>query len=255
MATETFDRHTRIIDALREQRRISTRALSQRFDVSEVTIRKDLAALEKQGWLQRVHGGAEALRTPQPEQSFAERRHLHAREKERLAEAAAHLVQPGQTLILDNSTSAYQLALQLCQTSDLRIVTNSFPAASAVAGCRNIEVVVLGGVLRPETSSIVGPFLGQMLDHLHADWLFLGASGVSVARGLTDADIREVEAKRAMVHAARQVVALVDGSKFHAESFLTFATLGEVDILISDEQPPEDIAIACVREQVQVRVV
>jgi DeoR/GlpR family transcriptional regulator of sugar metabolism len=204
--------------------------------------------------VQRIHGGAESPRVVQPEQSFGERRHLHKREKALLAMAAAELVQPGQTILLDNSTSAFQLAQHLCERQSLRIVTNSLPAASAVMHCKGLEVVILGGVLRSETSSVVGPFLEQMLANLHADWLFLSASGVSVERGLTDADIREVEAKRAMAGAARRVVALIDHSKFHRESFLTFARLDEVDILLTDGEPPPDILAACRASQVDLRI-
>lgn len=255
MSDSTFDRRTQIIDAVRDAGRLSTGALSQRFGVSEVTIRNDLAALEQQGWLQRVHGGAEAPRAYQIEQSFSERRGVHAREKARLAIAAAGLVRTGDTVLLDSSTSAFQVAMQLCRTPGLRIVTNSFPAAASISECRGLEVIILGGVLRAETSSVVGPFLPHMLNTLHADWLFLSASGVTVARGLTDADTREVEAKRAMVHAARKVVAIVDSSKFGRESFLTFAALDDLDILICDGVPPAEIASACAEHDVELLIV
>jgi DeoR/GlpR family transcriptional regulator of sugar metabolism len=246
MPADSFGRRTQIIEALRHEGRMSTRALSARFGVSEVTIRTDLALLEKQGWLERVHGGAEAAHPLQTERSFAERRQTHLREKQKIAEAAGRLVQPGQTILLDNSTSAHQLALWLreaCGLRDLRVITNSFPTASLLAACRDFEIMIVGGVVRPETLSIVGPFAPPMLDQIRADLLFLGASGLTAARGLTDADIREVEVKRAMLARAEQVVALVDSSKLGRESFLTVAPLVDLDILVTDGRIPEELDV------------
>jgi DeoR family fructose operon transcriptional repressor len=205
--------------------------------------------LERQGWLQRVHGGAAIARPLLPELPFSDRRHIHTREKQRLAQAALTFVHPGETILLDSSTSAYQLAVLLCSRPDLcrdlRVVTNSFAAASVLAPAPGVEVVLLGGVLRPETTSLVGPFVAQMLGQLHGHCAFLSAGGLSVARGLTDADIREVEVKQAMVQAAARVVALIDASKFGRESFLTFAPLAEVDDLITEGPLPADIEAHC----------
>lgn len=244
MPANSFSRRTQIVEALQRAGRLSTRALSARFHVSEVTIRTDLALLEKQGWLERVHGGAEAAHPLQVERSFAERRQTHLREKQRIAEAGARLVEPGQTLLLDNSTSAYMMALWLRDQGalqNLRFITNSLPTASLLAPCRECEVMVVGGVVRPETNSIVGPFSPQLLDQIHADVLFLGASGLTAARGLTDADVREVEVKRAMVAHAQRIVALVDWSKLGRESFLTVATIPELDILVTDGRVPDEL--------------
>ncbi len=234
MAATAFDRRSKILAYLKDVRRASTRTLSMEFGVSEVTIRNDLALLERDGALQRSHGGAEIRAALQDELSFADRRHLHMHEKQKLARAAARLVRKGETILLDNSTSAYQLAQLLVDKTDLRVVTNGFPVAASLAHCSGIEVVLLGGILRHDTASLVGPFAPQMLESLHADCAFVGAGGLSIARGLTDADVREVEVKRAMVHAADRLVALVDASKFGREAFLTFAALDDLDTLVTD---------------------
>jgi len=249
-----FGRRNEILEALRTQPRISTRDLSERFQVSEVTIRTDLDELAALGWVRRVHGGAELVRPLEGEQSFLARRHEHEAEKQRLARAAAALVQNGQTLLLDNSTSAYQLALALARHKALRVVTNSLPVAAALAPCSEIEVLILGGQLRRETLSIVGADVPRMLASLHADWLFLGTSGISATRGLTDADVREVEAKQAMIAHAAQVVALVDSSKFEREAFRTVAPLSALSRLVSDGTPPPALAQALADAGVQIIV-
>ena len=252
MTATAFDRRSKILAYLKDVRRASTRTLSHEFGVSEVTIRNDLALLERSGSLQRRHGGAEMGGALQGELSFADRRHLHAHEKQKLAQAAARLVRKGDTILLDNSTSAWQLAQLLCDKSDLRVVTNGFPIAAALAPCTGIEVVLLGGILRHETASLVGPFAPQMLASLHADCAFMGAGGLSVARGLTDADVREVEVKRAMVKAADQLVALVDASKFGREAFLTFAALDDLDTLVTDGPVGKEMCEKCADLKVRV---
>ncbi len=239
---KTFERRNEIIRRLQESGRLSTQALSQQLHVSEITIRNDLQILAGQGWVQRVHGGAELAPRTQFEQSFVARLEEHAAEKQRLAQAAAAQVQAGDTILLDSSTTVYQLALRLRELSDLRVVTNNIQAAAALAMNPAIEVILLGGVVRDKTASVVGPYVVEMLSGLHADKAFLSASGLTLERGLTDADTREVEVKRAMVKATAQVNILLDASKFGQQAFLTFATLDAVHRLITDGSAPEVFA-------------
>lgn len=255
MIADAFARRTRIIEELRREGRLSTRQLSAFFGVSEVTIRSDFALLEKQGWLERVHGGAEVAHPMQRERSFMERSKAHLREKQKIAEAAGRLVLPGQTLLLDTSTSAYQLALWLREASalhDLRIITNSLATGSLLATCRDFEVIVLGGTVRHETLSIVGPFALETLAQLHADLLFLGSSGLTVARGLTDADSREAEIKRAFVARAQAVVALIDASKLGRESFLAVAAIRDLHTLVTDGPLPPELEVELAAHRVRV---
>ncbi len=216
----TFDRRSEIIQHVNEQQRVSTRALSQRFDVSEVTIRHDLRVLAEQGWLQRVHGGAEITPDFQPERPFATRQHLHPSEKESIAVNAATLIRRGDTILLDSSTTAFYLAQALMERPlDLQVVTNNLHAAVALKDARHLEVIILGGSIRGDTSSIVGALAADMLAGIHVDKGFFSASGLTVERGLTDADTREVEIKRAMVKSCKERVIMLDVSKFGQQSF------------------------------------
>ena len=235
-----FDRRSEIVRYLQSQRRASTRALSERFDVSEVTIRHDLTKLEEQGWLTRVHGGAEIAPRLQREQPFVIRQQMHAAEKEEIAQAAAATILPGETIILDGSTSAYHLALQLHNIPDLRIVTNNLYAVSALASKKDAEVVLIGGVVRTETATVVGGPAEDMLAGLYADKGVFSAAGLTPERGLTDADIREVQVKRVMIDAVAQVNVLLDASKFGQQAFLTYASLSDIDFLFTDEKVPAE---------------
>lgn len=249
---KSFDRRHEIIRRLQEHGRLSTYALSRQLGVSEVTIRNDLEILAEQGWVQRLHGGAELGRRVQNEQPFTVRLGDHVAEKQRLAQAAANLVQPGETILLDSSTSAYQVALLLRATAELRVVTNNLQTAAALAKNPTIEVMLLGGLVRDKTASVVGAHAVEMLTSLHADRAFVGASGLTLERGLTDVDTREVEVKRAMVRAATQVIALLDAGKFGQQAFLTFAPLDAIHVLIADGGAPEPYASALARLGIEI---
>ncbi len=252
---DTFDRRSEIIRHLQRRQRASTRALSDLFQVSEVTIRHDLTNLEQQGWINRVHGGAEIAPQLQGEQSFALRQTLHAEEKISIAQAAAKLIQSGDTIILDSSTTAFQLALQLKEATDLRVMTNNLHVVAMLSTCPGIEVVLLGGLVRNETASVVGSPAEEMLARFSADRGFFGAAGLTVERGLVDADLREAQVKRAMVKAAGQVNVLLDSSKFGQRAFATFASLAEVDHLFTDEKIPPDYVAACQEAGISLTIV
>jgi len=248
---DTFDRRSEIIRLLQDRGRASTRELSERFGVSEVTIRNDLELLEQQGWLERVHGGAAISPRLLAEQPFAVRQQQHVPEKMKLARYAVELLRPGDTILLDSSTTVFELARAIAGLNaggkrfPLRVVTNNLYAVGLLAACPAIELIILGGVVRGETGSVVGPFATEMLRSLHADKGFFSASGLTLTRGFTDADIREVEMKRAMLAAASQVYVLLDASKFDQQSFLSFAPLSAIHHLITEAGIPPEYVTAC----------
>jgi DeoR/GlpR family transcriptional regulator of sugar metabolism len=249
-----FDRRSEIVKYLQENERASTRLLSDLFDVSEVTIRHDLNALGTRGWIERVHGGAELVRRLQYEQSFSERESLNSSAKKRIARTAAKLVQPGNTILMDSSTTVFQLALLLRDAADLRVVTNNLRIVSVLSPNKEIEVVVIGGIVREETASIVGPPAEEMVSKWHGELGFFGAAGFTAKRGLTDVDIREATVKRAMTAAVDTVNVLLDSSKFGKQAFSTFAGLEEIDRLISDEPLTAEYADLCEQYEISYQI-
>lgn len=251
----TFERRSEIIQYLQDKKRASTQSLSQLFQVSEVTIRNDLTELEKGGWISRVHGGAEAVHRLQDEQPFAMRRALQLEEKIGIAKAAASWVKPGDTIILDSSTTAFQLALQLTEVPNLRVVTNNLHVVSTLSSCQGIEVIIVGGIVRGETASVVGPPAEEMMGNWHAHQGFFGAAGLTRQRGLTDADIREAQIKKLMVKAVDKVNVLLDASKFGKQAFSTFANLEDVDQVFTDNKIPEEYTELCREFEIKLSVV
>ena len=253
-ALTTFDRRTAILTYLQQHRRASTRQLSDLFGVSEVTIRTDFATLEESGYLSRQHGGVELLRG-QDEQPFEARRSQHPQEKVEIARAAAATIEPGDTVLLDASSTAYQLALSIKDRRNLTVVTNNVQTAAALAGNPALEIVLIGGLVRGDNWSVVGVLAEEMLSKLHATRGFFGAAGLTLDRGLTDADSREVQIKRAMIAATKHVTVLLDASKFGQQSFLTFAKLTDIDHLVTDDGIPEEYREACRQHAIRLTTV
>lgn len=226
------ERHAEVLRLLAAHRRVESARLAALFDVSAESVRKDLALLEERGLLRRVHGGA----VP-PEPSRAEP-HVDDRtgrlaEKSAIAHAALSFVPEGGSVLLDAGSTTLKLAEMLPTGTGLVVYTNSWPVGAAVHA-RGIEVVLLGGRIRPVTVAAVGAFTAHALACINVDVAFLGTNGVSFTRGLTTPDADEADVKRQMLAAARQRVFLVDSSKFGQESLARHATLSDVDVLITD---------------------
>ena len=219
------ERQQRIARIVEEHGRVRVRKLAADFNVSEVTIRKDLLALEGRGRLVRAHGGAIAVERNQPERAFDVRERLQPREKDSIGSAAAAMVVDGESIALDASTTALALARHLKARGPwvhLTVVTNGLRIASELAGHPGITVALPGGFVRWEAMSVVGPLGAGIFERINIQKAFMGAAGFTVENGLSDAMEEEAEIKRLMVDAAREVIAVVDHTKWERVAFATF---------------------------------
>ena len=234
------DRHSRIVEQVRGAGRVLVTELAERFDVTPETIRRDLTALDRCGSLRKVHGGA--IPAPAlPETGVTQREQVNTSAKQAIARAALERLgpEPGTTLLVDAGTTTGAFARLLPTESDLTIITNSVLTAASLAAAGQTRVRILGGQLRGLTQAAVGPEAVEALSTLSVDVAVLGANGLSAAHGLSTPDPDEATVKRAMVRSARQVVALVDSSKIGQEHLVSFASLDDVDLLVTDvELPP-----------------
>lgn len=207
------------------------------FGVTTETVRRDLAHLERAGLLRRVHGGAvptSALATI--ERGIAERSIANAEQKERIALAALEFIPAnGSTVVIDAGTTTGRFAAELPTDRRLVVVTNSVPIAASAAGNLGVRLHLIGGRVRSTTHAAVGDSAISQLRAMTVDTAFVGANGLSAARGLTTPDPDEGAVKRAMVECARQVIALVDSSKFDQEHFVRFAEPAQISVVITDD--------------------
>jgi DeoR family transcriptional regulator of aga operon len=244
MAQKLFleERLDQIGTLLHEQGRVSVTDLSERFGVSAVTIRNDLGILEQQGHLVRTHGGAMALPDLGTElPAFALRKELHLAQKEKIGQAAAALVRDGDSIALDASTTAWQIARHLKDRRELTIVTNGLFVALEFLDSPSVTVVMPGGSLRTASASLVGDQGASILDRYHVQKGFFGAGGFTIEEGLTDTSQYEVELKQHMVRRSKQVIAVIDSSKWGQVTFSSLAAVDELDHVISDQAAPPDL--------------
>ncbi|WP_372727463.1 DeoR/GlpR family DNA-binding transcription regulator [Nocardioides sp.] len=225
-----------------ERGRLSVADLAAQYDVTTETVRRDLSTLERMGLVKRVHGGAvPANALAMMESGLVERDSARTEEKQRIALAAVDLLPgPGSAILMDAGSTTAKLAALLPRDRRLTVITHAVPVAARLAGSAQIELHLLPGRVRPTTQAAVGADTVAALDHLRVDVAFVGANGLTEAHGLSTPDEQEAATKRAMVASAHRVIALVDASKIGVESSRRFASLAEIDVLITDSSISED---------------
>jgi len=225
---------------------VRTAALAAALGTSEVTVRQDLAFLDLEARLRRVHGGAVRLGAGSGERPFEETAVEHQVAKAAIGRAAAALVRSGQCVLLDVGTTPAAVASALVAREDLvdvTVVTNSLTTALALeAAVPRFTVVVTGGTLRPLQHSLVAPFNNTLLPMLAADVVFLGGTGLDVAHGLTNVNLPETEAKRMLAAAARRTVVVADGSKFGRAHIGVVRALEDIDVVVTAETTSDAVA-------------
>ncbi len=246
MADDVFARERRdtIARLVSERGRATVSALADRFAVSAVTVRKDLLILEDEGRVVRTHGGAIATGERPTEGLFDMRERLQAAEKTLIGAAAANLVVDGESIALDASTTALSLARHLKargRWDRLTVITNGLRIALELAGSPGITVVMPGGTVRSEAMSVVGGIGDAIFGRINVQKAFLGAVGFTIESGLSDATEEEAQAKRSVVAVAREVIAIVDRTKWGRVAFATFCPTDRISAVVTDGEAPVDM--------------
>lgn len=240
-----------ILEEVRRRGGVRVNELTRTLMVSDMTVRRDLDALARQGALEKVHGGAVMVTEASThEPGFEVKSSLELSAKEDIARAAAGLAAPGSAIALSGGTTTFALARQLLEVPDLTVVTNSVrvadvfhsaqrgaPGDGRAGGPPGATVVLTGGVRTP-SDSLVGPVADAAIASLHFDVLFLGVHGISVEAGLSTPNLAEAETNRRFVGAARRVVVVADHTKWGTVGLSSFATLAQVDTLVTDAGLP-----------------
>ena len=210
--------------------------VEERFGISPMTARRDLAELERRGIVRRTHGGAVLPTVSAHEDSFARRLKIGADDKVRLAEAAVALISPRETLFLDSSTTTFYVARRLVETGmAATVLTNSLAVMDLLfkEGTPGLEVIGIGGTLRRLTRSFVGPFAVRTVQGHFADRLFLSVKGLAANGMLTDADPLEAELKRTMIEQAGECTLLIERSKLSVRGLSVIAPLADVSNVLA----------------------
>jgi DeoR family fructose operon transcriptional repressor len=230
-----FERRRQIVNLLRERPGIRVTQLAELLDVSQGTIRSDLTELEDAGHLRRLRGGA-VLRHDHRFLSppFAAHLQVNADAKQWIARRASSMIEDGDSILLDASTTVFGMVPHLRSCHNLTVVTNGIEIGLAQAQDRSHTVIVAGRTIHPDCTSVVGHLGEKILEGPHVKTAFVSCSRFSVEAGLTEADIQEIQIKRKMVRCAERVVALIDSSKFGRVNLTSFADLGHISHLLTD---------------------
>ena len=248
------DRQIQILRLLERRQRISVAELCATFDVSEATARRDLESLASQGKLQRVHGGAIISTQAPPEQPILQRQNEQADEKFRIGQAAAALVQVGETVFLGSGTTVLEAARHLRGRQNLTVLTNSLPVVNTLAGAEGMTVICLGGMLRESELSFIGHITEQALAEVRADLVFIGTRAISLEYGLTHEYLPETMTDRAILKAGKEIIVLADHTKFGRAATVRLAPLESIHTIVTDNGTPQDFIDAVQERGLQVVV-
>jgi DeoR family fructose operon transcriptional repressor len=236
MSMYAEERQQAIARLVGERGRLSVNDLAEQYDVTTETVRRDLTALERLGLVRRVHGGAvPAGALSSIESALGERDAVRTDEKDRIGKAAAALLpRDGATVLFDAGSTTARVAAALPPELRLTAFTHSLPVAVRLAAGAHIDLTVLPGRVRRTTQAAVGADTVQAVSHLRADVAFIGTNALSIIHGLSTPDPEEAATKRALVNAARRVIVVADSTKLGRESAVRFASLDQVDVLVTD---------------------
>ncbi len=251
------ERRRKILEMLDQHERVTVQDLVRRFDVSAVTIRGDLDTLSDAGALVRSHGGALKPVGGPADVSINVKEILHHNEKVRIGAAAAQIIQNDETIILDSGTTTLEVARQIAtrKFKSLTVITNGLNIGTELARLPFVRVIIIGGMVRHVSYSVVGPHAEHMLQGLNADRLFLGVDGLDVNIGLMTPDVLEAQLNAQLIKVAREVNVVADSSKFHRRSLSLIARLDSVHRIITDEGLDGDTAATIRAKGIELMVV
>jgi DeoR family transcriptional regulator, aga operon transcriptional repressor len=238
----TEQRRRNLLDLVDQQGQVTVADMVKRFSISAVTARTDLDALASLGAVVRSHGGAVRRLEATQDYPLRAKETLHRDEKVRIGKAAAELVEPGETIILDSGTTTAEIArhLKRMKTQPLTVITNALNIAVELADSPGISLIMIGGLLRPVSCSFVGPQAEAMMNEFHANRLFLAVDGFDLENGPSTPDVLEAQLNNVMIRSAREVNVVTDFSKLGRRSVSRIGPFNRIQRLITDNRAPQE---------------
>lgn len=232
------ERRRAILRQLEEHGKVKVLQLSQQLNCSEVTIRSDIKAMGEEGLLKRIHGGAIKIQDETPRTYLAESIYRHVERKKAIAACAYEYVQDRDTIIIDDASSSFYLALHIKEHSKKRlaVVTNSLLVGNELAGVGHVELYMIGGHVGGHLAATMGDAALENMERFHVDKAFIGVHGINFEAGLTSIATPQMQVKRAILHAAKEVYVLADSTKFGGGYLSVICPIKEVHKIITDEQ-------------------
>lgn len=241
-------RHRLILNELEKEGYISVQDLSERLQVSEVTIRKDLNELENRKLLLRSHGGASPMSALISDRHIDEKEKIRVEEKLRIGDAANMLLQKDDRIIIASGTTLLNFARKISFNEPLTVITPSVKVSLTLCYNPNIEIIQLGGSMRKSSVTVIGPYAEHFLSELMCTKLFIGVDGIDIDFGLTTSNMAEAHLNQYMLKAAKEVIVLADSSKFGKRGFGKICNIDQVHHIITDKDAPYN-TVQIIRER------
>ncbi|MEE6452280.1 DeoR/GlpR family DNA-binding transcription regulator [Gottfriedia acidiceleris] len=239
------ERKNEILKELNKKGKVKVVELVEQFNVSEETIRRDLMMLEEKGLLKKVYGGAIKTVYQNEEPPFTQRTIVNQEAKVKIGKKAIDLISNGDVIAIDVGTTMLEFAHGIVNKKDITIITNSLPVSALLTESLNQnkftgQILLLGGIIDPKQQSICGSMTEQLLDQFNIDKAFISAGGVSTKNGVSNYHLHESLVSRKMVEVSKQVILLTDFSKMGVDTFCKVCALEKVDVIVSDQEFPDE---------------
>ncbi|PKM68286.1 MAG: DeoR/GlpR transcriptional regulator [Firmicutes bacterium HGW-Firmicutes-2] len=229
-----IERRKEIAQIIKKEKAVRVNQLSEQFDVTEETVRRDLEKLENEGILKRTYGGAVLDNLVSDDLPYTDREKVNMDQKRLIAKYASQLVDEGETIFIDASTSALEVIKQVDPRIHITVITNSLNAIHQLNQYSHINLIGVGGNLNDQTFSFEGPMTARFIDHYYADKIFFSVKGISKERGLMDSRESLAELKSHMIANSKEVILVIDASKFNRSALIRIIETGAVDTVITE---------------------
>lgn len=234
------ERQEKIMTTLEQDGSVKVNELSEHFNVSEATIRRDLQEMENKKLLVRTHGGAVKFDITNFEPTFSDKKNKKNVEKIAIGKLAASMIKDGDTIILDSGTTTLEIAKHITN-ENLTVITNSIDIAAELINKNKIELFIPGGVIRASTRAMVGQLSEAAYKNFKVDKAFIGANGIAIKEGITTPNFVEAQTKKAMINAANKIIVVSDNSKFDNVCLSVICPIEEITAIITNGDLPEKV--------------
>ena len=238
----TVERRSKILHLLNENGQVFVQELSEEFNVSEVTIRKDLDLFESRKLLIRSRGGAMKYESSVgTDYQITDKDKINYADKVNIGKRAAILVQDGDTIIIDSGTTTLEVAKNLNRDYNINIITNAINIVNQLLQFNNINIIVPGGSIRKNSHSLIGPLAEKSLANFYVDKVFIGVDGFNVSQGAFTPNIEEASLNQRMIEIAKEVILVTDSSKFNRKSLAFICPPNKIDIIVTDNKIDKEV--------------
>ena len=232
-----IERKNEILNKLRVEQRVLVSELAASYNVTEETIRRDLDKLEKEGFATKTYGGAILGNSTKTDLSFTVRNRTNVDAKNTIAELVANLIDEGDHLMIDDSSTSMYAVKKLKEKNNLTVITNSVELIVELSGVEGWNVMLTGGRLKPDSLALIGEQTQKMLRNFHVDKVLFSCKGIDPVAGITDSSEFHAQTKQSMMQAAKKRILVLDNTKFDKVSFVNIANLDEINVVVTNQKP------------------